>query len=341
MLEFFIILFCLIINGVLACTETAFIAINKQTLKSLTKKGDEKAKLLLLLRDNPARTLSTIQIGITFVGAFAAAIGGAGVEEYLSPWLKQTFGTSSALAEFFSIFFIVIPLTYTNVVLGELVPKILALQRPLFVASLTAPWLSFAIRVFAPIVYLFERSAKKIIDLFLKQQISTEETENSSVEGLLTPLNKQYIMNMVKIEQTTVKEIMVEWEDVEFITTEDSIEKVEQVLIFSGHTRVPIVEKDGRVTGILNSKEFFAFQKTKSKEWLSLRRPAVYLQERCLILTALRLLQEQKAHMAIVLSSSQKTGIVTMEAIFEEIVGDIYDEDDDGAIQKILNRSSW
>jgi len=338
MLEVFVIVLCLLINSVLAGAETAFIAVSKQTLQTLVKQGNEKAKLMLYLRENPERTLSIIQIGITFVGAFAAAIGGAGAEENISPWLSHTFGISEAFAEILAIFLIVIPLTYASVVLGELVPKTLALRRPLSVASLAAPWLHVTSRLIDPVITVFEWSTKKIIHFFPKKHTTSDELETqiTTLEDVLSPLNKQYIMNMVKIESTTLREICVEWDNVTFVDAKDSMEEVERVIIASGHTRLPVMQ-DGAVIGILNSKEFLAFQKTGHADWISLCRNTIFLQETTLILTALRLLQVKKAHIAIVYSGSQKRGIVTMEAIFEEIIGDIYDEDDEGSIQKILS----
>jgi putative hemolysin len=336
MLEITVIIICLIINAFLAGSETSFIALNRQTLRSLIKNGDEKAKLLLRLRETPERTLSVIQIGITFVGAFAAAIGGAGAEESISPWMIETFGIGDSLAEILSILLVVIPLTYASVVFGELVPKTLALRRPIFVARLTAPWLNFIGRCMGPIISIFEVSIKKILDFFPKSHTASEEKDAPSIEDMVSLQNKQYIMNMVKIEGTLIKEIFLEWKEVAFIEESNSLADVESVLLASGHTRLPIV-KNGKVIGILNSKEFFAFVKTGKSEWLTLCRPAVSVQETTTILTALRLLQQEKAHMAIVYKGADKTGIVTMEAIFEEIIGDIYDEDDDGAIQKILS----
>lgn len=340
MLEVAIIIICLTINGFLAGSETSFIALNRQTLRNLIKNGDEKAKLLLQLRETPERTLSVIQIGITFVGAFAAAIGGAGAEESISPWLIKNFGITDTLAEIIAIFFVVIPLTYASVVLGELVPKTLALRRPIYVARLTAPWLNFIDHYIGPIISIFEASTKKILDLFPKRHTTSEEKEIPSIEDMLTPLNKQYIMNMVKIERTAIREIFLEWKEVSFIDVKNSVQEVEITLLTSGHTRLPIV-KNGQVIGILNSKEFFAFIKTGKSEWVSLCRQTVSVQETTTILTALRLLQQEKAHMAIVYMGSIKTGIVTMEAIFEEIIGDIYDEDDDGAIRKILSMKRY
>lgn len=336
MLEITVIIICLMINAFLASSETSFIALNRQTLRTQIKNGDEKAKLLLHLRETPERTLSVIQIGITFVGAFAAAIGGAGAEESISPWIVKKFGISEALAEIFSILLIVIPFTYASVVLGELVPKTLALRRPMTIARLTAPWLNFIGQCIKPVISILEISTKKILDLIPTQHTTSEEKETPSIEDMVSPQNKQYILNLVKIERTLVKEMFLDWKEVAFINETNSLAQVETALVTSGHTRLPIV-KNGEVTGILNSKEFFAFIKTGKSDWISLRRKAVSVQETTTILTALIMLQQEKAHLAIVYKGPTKMGIVTMEAIFEEIIGDIYDEDDDGVIQKILS----
>lgn len=338
MFELTIILVCLAANAILAGSETAFIALNKQSLRTLVKQGDEKAALLLHLRENPERTLAVIQIGITFLGAFAAAIGGAGAEESISPWLQQK-GFGEKLSELLAIFLVVIPLTYASVVLGELVPKTLALRRSHFIASSTAPWINLSSRLLNPIVSLFEWSTKKIIDLFPKRHTAADEIEESAptLDEVVSPQNKQYIMNMVEVERTHVKDIYLPWNEVIFVKESFTMEEVEKTVITSAHTRLPIV-KGENVIGILNAKEFLAYEKTGSTNWLSLSRNVVSVQESTMILTALRLLQENRSHMAIVYAGSAKKGIVTMEAIFEEIIGDIYDEDDDGTLKKILTR---
>ncbi|CCB87680.1 putative uncharacterized protein [Parachlamydia acanthamoebae UV-7] len=338
MLELFFIGICLFINALLAGSEAAFIAVSKSSLKALIRQGNEKAKLLLEMRENPERTLSVMQIGISFVGAFAAAIGGAGAGEKIAPWLVHHFGLKETSAELLSILLVVLPLTFASVVLGELVPKTLALRRSLSFSFVAAPWINFASRILYPTVILLEWTTKQIIALFPKKHTAPEDQEISSLdlENLISPLNKQYMVNLVKIEKTSVAEIMVKWDSVVSVNIADPIENVAITVISSGHTRLPIL-KDEEVIGILNSKEFFAFQKSGNSNWPSLARPIVAMQESVPILTALRILQEKHTHMGIIYLGTAKKGIVTMEAIFEEIIGDIYDEDDDGAIQKILS----
>lgn len=340
MFEIFIIITCLIINALLACSETAFIAVNKSTLRELVKKGNPVAKQLLILRENPERTLSVIQVGITFVGAFAAAIGGAGAEQMISPWIIKKFHLNEFIAEIFSLVLVVLPLTYISVVIGELVPKTLALRRPLFIAFNAAPWLQKISSLISPIVTLFEWSTKKILNSFPKTHVSPENTpeEDSEFElNILSAPNKQYVFNIFKIEKTMVKEIQLHWPEVTYLKAEQTLEKVERIIITSGHTRLPIM-KNNQVIGILNAKEFLAFQKTNQKNWKTLLRPAYNIDAKMPILSALRLMQERRIHLAIVYENRHKTGIITLEAIFEEIVGDIYDDEDDGTLNHILRR---
>lgn len=343
MVEVFIIFICLIINALLASSETAFIAVNKPTLRELVRQGDQKAKQLLLLRENPERTLSIIQVGITFVGAFAAAIGGAGAEEMISPWIVQTFKLNEFIAEIFSLILVVIPLTYVSVVIGELVPKTLALRRPLFIASIAAPWLQKISTLISPLITLFEWSTKKILNSFPQKHVISEEhvQENSPIElNVLSASNRQYVFNILKIEKTTLKEIFLNWSEVIFIEDHQTQEQIENTIISSGHTRLPVV-RNHEVIGILNAKEFLAFQKTGQINWQTLLRPAYNIDVNVPILSTLRLMQEKRIHMAIVYNDKNKVGIVTMEAIFEEIVGDIYDEEDDGTLSRIINSISF
>ncbi len=339
MFELIIILVCLLINAFLSASETAFIAVSKPALRELVKQGNENAKMLLTLRENPERTLSITQMGITFLGMLAAAVGGAASEEGIAPWLEANFGIKENTAEILSLFMIVTFLTYINVVIGELVPKTLALRRPMFIASKSAPWLHRIGSLIGPIVTFFEWSTKKILNSFPNKHVVSEthgEYEDIIGFDALTESSKQYVLNLVKIENTTVKEITVGWSEVTYLTKDQTLTEAEHVFVTSGHTRLPVLEFD-EVIGMINAKEFLAFLQTKQQNWLSLLRPAVKTPDSTPLLTALRIMQEHRSHMAIVYERSEKAGIVTMEAIFEEIVGDIYDEDDDGALTKILS----
>jgi putative hemolysin len=339
MFELLIIIICIIINAFLAGSETAFIAASRPTLRELVRLGNKEAEILLFLRENPERMLSVIQVGITFVGTLAAAASGAGAEELIAPWLVAYFGINGSFAEILAMLAVVIPLTYVSVVLGELVPKTFALKRPLFFAFKTGPWLYLISRFTGPIVTALEWSTKKIVNLFPTEHTIHEESSQpeSSIElNILSAPNRQYVLNIFKIEKTTVKEVLIEWSEVTYVNDNQTLEQVEDIIISSAHTRLPVV-KDNEVIGIINAKEFLAFQKTGETDWISLIRSPVRIPINMPMLSALQVMQEKRAHMAIVYSGHTKVGLVTMEAIFEEIIGDIYDEEDDGTLKRILN----
>ncbi|MBA3957003.1 MAG: HlyC/CorC family transporter [Parachlamydiaceae bacterium] len=339
MFELIIIIICIAINALLAASETAFIAVSRPALRELSRQGNEKAKILFAFRENPERMLSVIQVGITFVGALAAAVGGAGAEETITPWLVAHFGINESFAEILAMLAVVTPLTYVSVVLGELVPKTFALKRPLFLAFKTAPWLNVISRFIDPIVTALEWSTKKIVNLFPAHHVIHEDSSQheSSIElNALSAPNRQYVLNIFKIEKTSVKEILIGWSQVTYIDDSQTIEQVESIIISSAHTRLPVV-RDNEVIGIINAKEFLAFQKTGQTDWLSLIRSPIRIPINLPMLSALQVMQAQRAHMAIVYSGNTKVGLVTMEAIFEEIIGDIYDEEDDGTLTRILN----
>jgi putative hemolysin len=343
MIEILVILLCLLLNALLAGAEMAFVTIGKARLRQLAKSGNVDAKRILALREKPERTLSIIQVGITVVGIIAAAVGGAGTEEVISPFLIERLGVSEGVAEVIGILVIVIPLTYLNVVVGELVPKTLALRDPQRAVLSAAKWLVLFDRMLAPVVTLLEWSTRKILGtVFRRRAPMAPSTVPDMVElDHLTQETKQYVLNLVNIEKKHVKDVMLPWHQVQFVDTSQSVEEVEALVLSSGHTRLPVLS-GGKVTGIMNTKEFLALRKTGATSWTTVVRPLVQVLEADSIMGALRLMQERRSHMSVVFAHAkdQRTGIVTMEDILEEVVGDIFDEDDDGALRRILSTAS-
>jgi len=341
MFELLVIVLCIGMNAFLACYETAFVAVSRPLLRILAKEKERKGvRSLLSLKENPEQTLSVIQIGISFVWGFAAAVGGVGAERLLRPIYGDLFGLSNAFAELLAIFTITAPLTYFTVVFGELIPKSIALRKPLNVASRFSSFVQKLIHIFYPIVFLLEYPTKYILRLFPKLITKEKESPNYVLEefSLMSDSSKEYIFNLFKVEKSNVASVMIPWEEVESLTSENTIDEVEEVIVHSGHTRIPVF-KEQKIFGILNSKELFALIKTGKKDWMSIVHPPHFLNDQTPLLAAFRHMQKKRAHMAIARNSDgTNLGIVTMEDIFEEIVGDIYDEDDEGSILRILSK---
>ncbi|HZH48321.1 MAG TPA: hemolysin family protein [Nitrospira sp.] len=343
MSEIAIVFLCLMFNALIAGAEMAFVAVSRPSLRELIRQGHKKAEVLLRLRERPERTLAVMQIGITLVAALAGAVGGAGAEEQLSPVLERL-GLNENTADTVAIGLVVVPLTYLTVVIGELVPKTLALKHSLAFALTIAPWVSFFDRLLGPLVTVFEWSTRALLSLFRfatgsQSGMRSEDSQQGTVElGLLSSQHRQYVMNLVDLERKRVRDIFLPWKHVVTVDVRLSAHEVETRLLASGHTRLPVLDGENLV-GILNAKEFFALHASGAEHWPSLVRPAVQLQDGLPLLSGLRILQDQRVHMGIVYSSQTRLGMVTLEDILEEVVGEIYDEDDDGALKAILTSS--
>ncbi|MBL7543707.1 MAG: HlyC/CorC family transporter [Bdellovibrionaceae bacterium] len=338
MVELFIILLCLAFNSLLSLVEMAFVTVSKSEIKGLAKSNAHAARLLKL-REHPERTLSVLQIGITIVGALSAAIGGVGAEEKLSPYFESV-GMSEHGAEALSLFIVVIPLTYLNVVLGELVPKSFALRDPMKIALRSVNGLIVAEAVLSPFVKLLEKSTQFFLRVFtrpLKLKVKqSEEAESVNISNL-SNAHQQYVINLVHIETKKIRDILVPWSQVNVVDVKYNLNEVLSLVIKSGHTRLPVFAEN-EVVGILHSKEFITFISSGDENWKKIIRPVIRIRPTEGILKTLRIMQEKKTHMALVENDSEIIGIVTLEDIIEEIVGDIYDEDDDGMLRKVLSQ---
>jgi putative hemolysin len=336
MLEVLIVCSCLLLNGLLAAYEMAFVSVSRSELRSLVKSGKSEAKILLRLREVPERTLSVIQIGITAVGSIAAAVGGAGASDTIEPLLAETFGMSDSSSEVISVIFVVVPITFFSVLIGELVPKSLALRHPLRISMVGVKWIVGAERALAPVVKVLETCTKAFLSLLPQGGKVREEAKDIVEISALPEFQQNYVMNLLQIEGRKIREVMLPWPKVVVVDSNAVFEEIVEIITRSGHTRLPVV-KDGTVTGILHTKEFMLLKESGFEDWWTIVRPPLFVGASELALRVMRLLQERRYHMAIVGSVGQSPlGIVTLEDILEEIVGDIYDEDDDGRMRSAV-----
>jgi len=335
-MEWLVVLVCLFLNALLAAAEIAFVTLTRAQLREIAKSGKKSAKTLLELRENPERTLSVMQIGISMVGALAAAVGGAEAHQTLAPYFQQTFALSVNTSRVIALILVVVPLTFLSVIFGELVPKTLALRNPMRIALFSARWLMALDRIFLPIVDLLEWSTKKVLSLFFpKSRIVAPIPETVELD-LLSSQARQYVLNLVGVEKKRVREVMLPWNQVDHVYFSQSIQEVETVALRSGHTRLPVIA-EGQVFGIINTKELLALVKAGADKWVQIVRPVSRVQEFDSLFKALRQMQEKRSHLSTVFAGTSLVGIVTMEDILEEVIGEIYDEDDDGALRRILS----
>lgn len=339
MTELFVVILCLLLNAILSGSEMAFVTVRKQQLKRLAP-TQRNARHLLRLKENPERTLSVIQIGITLVGAIAAAVGGAGAQETFSPLLMKHLSVTTDTAEGLAIVLAVLPISYLSVVVGELVPKTLALKSPLTLALWSSPILFFGEKFLSPAVTVLEKSTNLIVAAFSFSHHKDHPSDNTEIAiDDLPHHTKQYVVNLVSTDKKVARDIMLPWQEVIYIRQNDTLEDVETIVMNSRHTRLPVLS-DGEVIGIINTKEFLAARRYENTEWQNLIRPILKFKAFEPVFKILIRMQEQKSHLAIIYDRLNPVGLVTMEDIFEEIIGDIFDEDDDGLVKKILSSKS-
>jgi len=337
-MEWLIIAVCLFLNALLAAAEIAFVSLTRAQVRELAKGGRKTALTLLALRENPERTLSVIQIGISLVGAMAAAMGGAQAHETLAPYIAQKIEIGRYSSQLMAMAIVVIPYTFLSVIFAELVPKTLALRSPAKIALGSARLLMALDWIFLPIVDFLEWSTKNVLRvLFPRSRATASPVSFDTVElDQLSSQARQYILNLVGIEKKRVRDVMLPWSQVDHIYFSQTIQEIEAVALRSGHTRLPVIA-EGQVFGIVNTKELLALVKSGADRWAQIVRPMSRVQNNDSLLKALRQMQEKRSHLSAVFSETTLTGIVTMEDILEEVIGEIYDEDDDGALRRILS----
>jgi putative hemolysin len=339
--ELLFVLFCIALNGLLACVEMAFVAANRPKLRQLAAQGHADAERVLELRRNPERTLSVLQIGITALSALAAAVSGAGVQEDVTPRLEIALGISHTAAEALAILILVVPLTYLTVVAGELVPKSLALRRSAAIAMRSARWLMLLDRLLAPAVWVLERSTRWTLrNVFRIRLQRKREPELGSAEVDLTRLSephRQYVANLMEIERKRVRDTALPWQQVHWVASDLHASDVEQIVVGSGHTRLPVL-RGSEILGFLHTKDFMAFRVHGRADWAPLIRRIVRVDADTSLLAALRELQSARSHLAVVVSDGAPVGILTLEDVFEEVVGEIHDENEDGLARRLIVR---
>lgn len=318
----------ILLNAAFAGSEMALVSLRDTQIARLEQRGRAGRALVSLARD-PNRFLSTIQIGITLAGFLASATASVSLAEPLIP-LLSFLGDAARPA---AIFLVTTVLTFVTLVLGELAPKRLALQRAERWALLAARPLALLARVSAPAVWVLTRTTDLVVRLLggdpsAGRQVVTEEEIRDLVatQPEFSDDQRRIIEGAFEIDERTLREIVVPRLQVASFHEQEDTRDVVAGLVATGHTRAPVHRGDlDDVTGIVHLLDVVAVTGPVGRHV----REAVILPESVGVLDALRRLQAERDQMAIVVNEHGGTeGIVTLEDVLEEIVGEIYDEFD-------------
>ena len=332
----------ILINAFFAMTEIAVISLNAGKLRMMAEEGDRSAPKLLKLVEEPSGFLSTIQIAITLSGFLGAAFAGDAFAEVLTDWLLGLgVGLPASVLNTLSLVLVTVILSYFTLVFGELVPKRIAMQKPLQVAKISCGVVRTIAAILRPAVWLLSVSTNGLLKLMRLSTKAEEETVTEEEIRMMVDLGEargtiersegEWIDNVFDFGESMAKDLMTHAGDVTAfpVTAEDR--EILQAIRKTGLSRYPVYEGDmNHVLGILNARAFLLDRAGDAPRPLrELLQRAYFVPDTLNAATLLRDMQSKKVHIAVVIDEYGDTaGIVTMEDLLEEIVGNIYDEFD-------------
>ncbi len=339
--ELLIIAILVLINAVFVAAEIALVTMRRSRLEQLVDEGHRGAERVRRLVAHPGRFLAVIQLGITFVGFLAAAFAGVSLTVQLGAWF-QTVPPIAPYAGALALLIVTALLSFFTIIFGELVPKTVALAYTERIALLLAGPVDLMGRVLGPIVWALTKITGGVNRILGVRDvdpdvISTEELklliERGGEQGVLEAEEEQMINAVIELGGRRVHEVMVPRVSIVGIRADASFEEAIDVVVEEGHSRIPAYDASiDEVVGILYAKDLLPYLKSDAAPRPSLRtllRPPVLVPESMTIDDLLHELQRRKVHIAIVLDEYGGTaGIVTIEDLLEEIVGEIQDEYD-------------
>jgi putative hemolysin len=340
------ILFILIgINAFFAASEIAIITLNSQKVRRMAEEGDKKAKLLHNLLKEPSKFLATIQVGVTLSGLLASAVAAESFADKLTRWFTATgIALDTSVIKLGSVIIITIALSYITLVLGELVPKRLAMQKPETISNFTVKPISLLLKITGPFVKLLSISTNLVIRMFggnpaFQEEKITEEEIRLMVDvgqekGVIQSTEKEMIDNIFEFDNTLASEVMTHRTDVVALPLDADLEEVVKIVICEKYSRIPVYDETiDNIVGILHVQDLIPVLKGNGKTTFSLKkiiRNAFIVPSSKKTDELFKELQKNKTHMAVVIDEYGGTaGIVTIEDLLEEIVGNIFDEHDD------------
>jgi putative hemolysin len=337
-----LVLVLIFANGFFAAAEIAVIATRKSRLDTLVEKGVRAAAIVARLKNEPDRFLATVQIGVTLVGTLASAVGGAAAIEYLEPVIESV--AIPGLAQWSQILAVVavaLPIAYLSLVIGELVPKSLALRYSEQIALFVARPIDLLSRLTSVPVKILTASSNAVLRVFGGKSaegasfISEEEVKSlireGAARGIFGEAEKELIHSVFEFVDTPVKAVMVPRTEIHAIDINAPAEEVLRNFIESGFSRIPVYEGEmDQIVGFLYNKDVFrAYQEKGDFRIRDLMHRPFFVPSSLPISQLLKEMQRRRISMALVVNEfGEVEGLATIEDLLEEIVGEIRDESD-------------
>lgn len=334
-------------NAMFAAYELALACVSVARLAVLSEKGRPGAAAALFMKGRMEASLAVVQLGITLVGAVAAAVGGAGADEEISPWLRARFGVDEELADFLALSLVVLPLCGATIIFAELVPKSFAIKNAEWVCLKLSIPIRFLATTAYPIVLSIERMTKWVVGAIeynvgrahppedaggLREFLAHARTLRTM--RILSPQQERVIWGAGRLSRVTVREILLPAADIKLINADDPMTQHLVRVHLDAHTRFPVAESPNdpqTIVGYVNVKDLFFLAKTYpcNPNVREITRPIPDLRPETMIGDAFARMMHEHTHLALVRDAQGTVhGMITLEDVLEEVVGDIQDEFD-------------
>jgi putative hemolysin len=344
-LDLVLVLVLILIGGFFAAAEIALITVKQHRLAQLSIEGRRSAQVAQRLTADPNRFLATIQIAITFLGFLASAVGALSLSSVLAGWIRLIpIDAIDAAADTIAFVLITLLIAVASIILGELVPKTLALSfAERFALTVSRP-IRLIERLLSPLVWAISGISGVLVRALGGTErpqggsLSTEElkmlVETGSEQGGIEEDEKEMIHGVIELAEKSVHEVMVPRIGIRAVNVDDPLEEVLDMIVRAGHSRLPVFEENlDNIIGILYAKDLLPYLREEQRngpiDVRQIIRPPVYVPESKRVDELLHEMQTAKRHIAIVVDEYGGTaGLITMEDVVEEIVGEIQDEYD-------------